>query len=331
MFSMQIAKRTGVSLVEVLIVVAIIAILLQMTLPAIENSREAARRTACQNNLRQIGLSVLQHEHAHSHYPTGGWGWPWMGDSDRGYGAQQPGSWIFNVLEFVENGDVRSMGTGHPGLARSEATVKRCGTPLSIFVCPSRRIARLWPVADPRSALVTNDENKIPITKVARSDYAVNTGDFGTGQLVDLFPKTIAEADDPDFKWYDVSEFTGISYGRSTVRAKDITDGSSKTYLAAEKYVPSNHYKSGLAYGDNECMYSGFDNDNGRSAAYGPWRDNKNEPHEGRERFGSAHPNGLQAVFGDGSVRQIGYDIELDVHKRLANRADGAPVSPDGK
>jgi hypothetical protein len=220
------------------------------------------------------------------------------------------------------------MGDTQSGAARSEAIVQRCGIPLSVFVCPSRRIAKPWPVADPKSALTTNDEYKLSITNVARSDYAINTGDFGRGQLIDLIPKNLIEGNDPKFQWYDVSKFTGISFGRSTVRQKDIIDGSSKTYLAGEKFVPTNHYKTGLSYGDNECMYSGFDNDNGRSAEYSPWRDDTYEGHEGRERFGSAHPTGWQAVLCDASVRQLSYNINLDHHQRLANRADGKLIDP---
>jgi hypothetical protein len=297
-----------------------------LILPAIEASREAARRTACQNNLHQIGLAVMQHELTHRHYPTGGWGWQWVGDPDRGYGREQPGSWIFNVLEFVEQGHVRSMGRGMSGMQGSEAIVQRCAAPLALFVCPDRRLPRAWPVADPRSTLTTNDEIALPITKVSRSDYAINTGDFGRGQLVDLIPETLEEGDDPEFQWYDASQFTGISYGRSMVRHQDVTDGTSNTYLVGEKFLADNHYKTGLHYGDNESMYSGFDNDNGRSAEYEPWQDRWRPEDAGRERFGSAHPNGWNAVFCDGSMRVMSYDIDLEVHKKLANRADGVTV-----
>lgn len=319
-------KRAAISLVEVLIVIAIIGILLQLILPAIEASREAARRTACQNNLYQIALGVQQHELAHGHYPTGGWGWQWVGDPDRGYGQAQPGGWIFNVLGFVEQGQVRSMGSRKSGMPRSEAIVQRCATPIRIFVCPDRRLAKAWPMADPRSVLVTKDENALPITEVARSDYAINTGDFGRGQLVDFIPETLAEGDDPEHQWYDVSQFTGISYGRSMIRHQDVTDGTSSTYLVGEKFLATNDYTTGLHYGDNESMYSGFDNDSGRSAEFEPWQDRWRPPDAGRERFGSAHPAGWNAAFCDGSLKVMSYDIDLEVHKKLGNRADGQVV-----
>ena len=81
----------GFTLIELVVAIAILGILIALLLPAVSAAREAARRTQCANNLKQIALAAFSHEQTQGFLPTGGWGSAWAGDPDRGYGAKTAG------------------------------------------------------------------------------------------------------------------------------------------------------------------------------------------------------------------------------------------------
>src|SRR5437763_2442587 len=105
-------RHRGFTLVELLVVIAIIGILVALLLPAVQAAREAARRSQCKNNLKQIGLAAMSHLDTQKHYPTGGWGYRWTGDPDLGFGTNQPGGWLFNLLPWMEEQMVHDMAKG---------------------------------------------------------------------------------------------------------------------------------------------------------------------------------------------------------------------------
>lgn len=316
--------RDGFTLVELLVVVAIIGILVALLLPAVQAARESARRVRCSNNLKQLGTACLLHLEAHKHFPTGGWGEMWVGVADRGVGKNQPGGWIYNILPFIEQKNLHELGSGETG--DPDRCAEMIGTPLPVLHCPSRRRVMGYPAVEkqatepyPHGASLSN------ITTVARTDYAINggTNHLDTDHEVDG-PATVADAS--SYAWPDMSMHNGICHSRSEVLMAHVRDGASNTYLAGEKYINPTHYAPGDCDGDNATAYSGDEEDLIRWAGTDGLPVLENTTDFFTRRFGSPHSAGCNFVFCDNSVHLISYSIDAETHDRLANRQDGKPL-----
>lgn len=92
--------QAGFTVVELLVTMAVIAVLMALLLPAVQAARSAARRTECRNRLKQIALAFHNHEGTFKRLPSNGWGFRWVGDPNRGADRSQPGGWPYSLLPF---------------------------------------------------------------------------------------------------------------------------------------------------------------------------------------------------------------------------------------
>jgi prepilin-type N-terminal cleavage/methylation domain-containing protein len=330
-------RMQAFTLVELLVVIAIIGILVALLLPAVQSAREAARRAQCQNHLKQIGVGFLLHEGTHKFLPAAGLDLWHVGDPLRGFGMRQSGGWMYNILPYIEEQNVHDItNDGDPKITskqKAQAVTLQL-TPVTIFNCPSRRRAAPQAYAlDPGWQPI--DSN--PMTMVVRGDYAANGGDGAggfwfpdydssgavTGYSPRLVPKGYTQIDTYIFP--SEKDQSGINFLGAEIKLSQITDGTSKVYMVGEKYVnPDQYESSGQADGgDNHSIYQGFDWDINRWATdvFVTYQDRPSL--DAFQCFGSAHAGAWHAVFCDGSVRAVPYDMDNNIHKRLANRFDG--------
>lgn len=347
-----VATTCAFTLVELLVVIAIIGILIALLLPAVQAAREAARRTQCANQLRQLALSFHNHHDAHKHLPTGGWGFTWLGYPEYGYGKNQPGGWLYNILPFMEEHNLHELGAGLSGSAREDATLQRVQSPFEGMVCPSRRAANVYPLG---STSLDYAYCTTPIDACSKTDYAANAGDMFLAEPDSNAGVPIQETDyyaAKNFNWTPkwtsrdpanpsnvivLRDPTGVVYTRSQVGFRKIIDGTSQVYMVGEKALPSDHYQDGLGDGDNEPGFSGGNTDTLRVTVHlvqfnqeirlgpdGPQEDKVADEYQ--RRFGSAHSGGLNMAFCDASIRFINFDIDPDVHRLRGNRSDGVVI-----
>ncbi|MEO2047550.1 MAG: DUF1559 domain-containing protein [Pirellulales bacterium] len=330
--------RSGFTLVELLVVIAIIGILVALLLPAIQAAREAARRTQCTNQLKQLGLAAQMSVDSNGFFPSGGWGDQWVGCPDLGVGKNQPGGWPYQLLNYMEQSARRSVGLEFKCTDPNSRTAARAmiESAVSGFFCPSRRQAIPYPYLH-GGGFRNADTPKV----CGRSGYAANMGDVNWF-LNDTGPNSLEEA--KSFRWGHSDllverrrgrSHSGVVYQRSEIKIRQITDGMTNTYLFGEKNIDANQYTTGTTGNEDQSMYNGHDQDNLRSTSindegigWPPMPDTPDKPFT--YAFGGPHPGVWIAVFCDGSVHAMSYSIDYTIHRWLGDRHDGQTVDLSG-
>jgi prepilin-type N-terminal cleavage/methylation domain-containing protein/prepilin-type processing-associated H-X9-DG protein len=312
-------RRHAFTLIELLVVIAIIAILVALLLPAVQQAREAARRTQCKNNLKQLGIAMHNYHDTHSSFPNQ------ASSSLYGYSA------ISQILPFIDQGSLyqridfsQPLQVGlpwRPSVNPAVADIVR--RPLSVLLCPSENGKPIY--IDSNGA------------EWAGSNYLVNGG---SGRTVN----------------YCSTDNDGLFWRGSRTRMGDIIDGSSHTVFMAEALfgdrgpdttelldpqrqlkrvsggapcamtsdvmltLPASRYEGRRS--GAWALSTGF-----HSLVHGflePNSDTPDHTHHGEVLSGprSMHPGGVNVVLCDGSVRMINEGIEIEVQRNLFARND---------
>ncbi len=354
-YPLKAERRAAFTLVELLAVIAIIGVLIALLLPAVQAARESARRTTCQNHLPQIGLASQNHVQMHGFFATGGWSGRFVPDPNRGYGRTQPGGWVFGLLEYLEQDNLRISTSRNDITGPNKAWLNKIFSSAPEFLyCPSRRSARTYPFKTTGNGawLLNVGSSVLTLPGVTKCDYAANSGDarYSAAETFNdttnmWVPKNYEELENGKQLWTRTDNEnlvyyqTGISYYRSEVRPKQIDDGLSNTYLIGEKFLHVEGYEdvnelSGIqVMGDNQSAWVGYEWDNHRVAwnpssewkfeAFQPSQDTADDGYKNILAFGSSHPGAFNMAFCDGSVRSINYDIDALTHRQQATRAGG--------
>jgi len=326
--SMRRAGRwPGFTLVELLVVIAIIGVLVALLLPAVQAAREAARRTQCSNNLKQISLASLNFEDTYKGLPPLRLADNWP-------------TWAAMILPYVEQSNVLTLWDIKKRYFQQ--TPQALQQNLPFYFCPTRRIRPPnFSVGDRRTALTA-----FPDTPGGLSDYAAACGTFYTnfdGAIVEVLRNNRGGAVLKNSVTGALEDDTGANSSPQTiveswvvrVRLAQVTDGTSNTIVVGEKHIRITqlHGKGedrSVFNGDQELgpvsREAGLSWDVSGNIIAGserPLAKNPRDAFQASRVFGSYHPSVCQFAFVDGSVRPISITIDITTLARLANRDDG--------
>jgi len=311
--------RKGFTLVELLVVIAIIGVLIALLLPAVQQAREAARRTSCFNKLRQIGLAMHNYHDTFGKFPSGYIGT--TSDLRTPLATGDPGwGWAALILPQIEQRNLAE--SIQFGLSIKNGVNQNAReTILDAYACPSDSAPKIFDLHE--------EGTETTLTRLASANYV---GVFGTEELHDCESVPAGQT----------CQGNGLLGHNFAFAMRDITDGTSNTMMVGERATnrgPGEEQFStwvgsvsegeqaiarvlGIADHAPNSQYreEGHDHD-----------DDGDDDHDHEEHhlddFGSRHPAGTNFVFSDGSAHLITETIDLDVYRALATRSGGEVIS----
>ncbi len=328
------------TLVELLVVIAIIGVLVALLLPAVQAAREAARRMSCSNNLKNIGLAILNFENSNKHIPYSHNQWAqewdspsqsnWIGPNGGKLGQANGGpgytgkGWIVDILPQLELGAAYDQikqyckgdfliynanlgaGIGHKDLRTIVATQ------LPILTCPSDE------TAVPNQVQFEQWRQK-GVTSAVTS-YKGVLGDHV------IWPSSTSHTDGNPLDCHNnVAGCNGLFWRTAywdPIKLKSVTDGLSNTFMVGEA-VAAQDYHGAALYADGDWASCNsplnFFNIEQEDIIISQWYEQRG--------FRSRHPGGAQFVFGDGSVHLINEGVDHDTYRAFATRNGGETAS----
>ncbi len=337
-------RRSGFTLIELLVVIAIIAILIALLLPAVQQAREAARRTQCRNNLKQIVLAIHNYHDAYDVFPPG--------VVPESPGHFRGASWITRLLPYLDQtskivyeGTDWVMHYGNPNRNWNFMNSLRTET----LLCPSSPLDTTYSQDTNSATQALGAPQKITYQL---TNYVGIAGSYLRGRDMRCCPRPT--------RWtgWGRSNYNGIivsidDRNPDPVRIKDVRDGTTNTFCVGEQ---SDYWKAPQANGSYQlkdvraCKYDGGPWTCGAGGSAGWWMNvtvvrypiNSNiagywsgvrprgygheAPWLRHTIIRSAHAGGAHLALTDGSVRFVSESINFTVMTRLCDRADGQPV-----
>lgn len=326
-------RRAGFTLIELLVVIAIIAVLIALLLPAVQQAREAARRTQCRNNLKQIGLALHNYHDNNDFFPHNS-----VGFATNTTGGCGP-SWFTRILPFVDQAPAYNQ---MDFVTLSDWTMQYAFSANYLVVgqlrvpginCPSSPLpgTRSQTLVSPASTSVT----------VQLADYVGICGSYFQGGST-----TVVQTPNNNHATYGNVVYNGIivhsgSTNGRAVKMKDITDGTSNVMMVSEnsdwwvndlnvkKDVRASNWNGGAwAAGRPEVAEWKLNVTSVRFPINyrGPAINGMSESYHHHKLLNSAHSGGIHALMADGAVRFISDNINFATLTNLADRQDGVPM-----